>query len=69
MRRSQSKAELKAVGRQLHEVAEHAEEGRAAAAMELDKAKAQLTTEVSLFQSKFSGFSSRAGWVVGSGIF
>ena len=48
-RRSSTKAELKAIGRQLQEVAEQAEETRAATAVELDKAKAQLTTDVCLF--------------------
>ena len=39
-RRSPTKAELKAIGRQLQEVAEQAQETRAATAMELDKTKA-----------------------------
>ena len=43
-------AELKAIGHQLQqEVAEQAEEGRAATAIELDKTKAQLAAEVCLF--------------------
>ena len=48
-RRSPTKAEPKAIGRQLQEVAKQAEEGRVATAMELDKTKAQLATEVCLF--------------------
>ena len=46
--RSPTKAELKAIGRQLPEVAEQAEEGRAATTMELDKVRGQLATEVCL---------------------
>ena len=45
-RRPPTKAKLKAIGRQLQEVAEQAEEGRAATAMELDKTKAQLANEL-----------------------
>ena len=45
-RRLPTKAELKATGQQLQEVAEKAEEGRAATAVKLDKTKAQLATEV-----------------------
>ena len=41
-RRPLINAELKAIGRQLHEVAERAEEVGAATAMEYDKTKAQL---------------------------
>ena len=48
-RQSSTKSELKAIGRQLQEVAGQAEEGRAATAAELDKTKAQLATEVCLF--------------------
>ena len=51
-KRSPTKAELKAIGRQLQEVAQQDEETRAATGMELDKAKAQLATEVCLFWSK-----------------
>ena len=45
IRRPPTMAKLKAIGRQLQEVAET---GRAATAMELDKTKAQLATEVRL---------------------